>query len=42
LDVGIEPSHHPEILEVARKYADAEREWIWKYVFPAQSSSIDP
>ena len=42
LDFGIEPSHHPEILEVARKYADAEREWIWKYVFPAQSSSIDP
>jgi integron integrase len=25
-----------------RKYPQAEREWIWQYVFPAASFSIDP
>ena len=42
LDFGIEPSHPSEVLEVARKYTNAKREWIGKYVFPSQSSSIAP
>ena len=25
-----------------RKYPNAEREWIWQYVFPAKSLSVDP
>lgn len=25
-----------------RKYPNAEREWIWQYVFPAYSRSLDP
>jgi integron integrase len=25
-----------------RKYPNAEREWVWQYVFPASSRSIDP
>lgn len=25
-----------------RKYANANREWIWQYVFPASKLSIDP
>jgi integron integrase len=25
-----------------RKYANAEREWIWQYVFPANRLSVDP
>lgn len=27
---------------LARKYPNAAREWIWQYVFPAKSLSIDP
>ena len=30
----------PAALE--RKYANAAREWIWQYVFPSRSRSIDP
>ena len=25
-----------------RKYPNAGREWIWQYVFPAKSLSVDP
>ena len=25
-----------------RKYPNAEREWMWQYVFPAQRHSVDP
>jgi len=27
---------------LARKYPRAEKEWIWQYVFPAKSLSVDP
>ncbi len=27
---------------LARKYPHAGREWIWQYVFPAKSLSVDP
>ncbi len=27
---------------MARKYPNAGREWIWQYVFPAKSLSVDP
>ncbi len=27
---------------LARKYPNAEREWIWQYVFPAHRLSVDP
>jgi integron integrase len=27
---------------LARKYPNAGREWIWQYVFPAKSLSVDP
>jgi integron integrase len=27
---------------LARKYPNAEREWIWQYVFPARQRSTDP
>lgn len=27
---------------LARKYPNAEREWIWQYVFPSEKPSIDP
>jgi integrase len=27
---------------LARKYANAPREWIWQYVFPAEKLSVDP
>ncbi len=27
---------------LARKYPNAAREWIWQYVFPAKSLSVDP
>lgn len=27
---------------LARKYTNAEREWIWQYIFPAKKRSIDP
>jgi integron integrase len=27
---------------LARKYPNAEHEWIWQYVFPAQRLSVDP
>jgi len=27
---------------LARKYPNAEREWIWQYVFPAKKRGIDP
>jgi integron integrase len=27
---------------LARKYPQAEREWIWQYVFPAKQRSVDP
>lgn len=27
---------------LARKYPNAEREWIWQYVFPAEKHSVDP
>jgi integron integrase len=30
----------PDALE--RKYPNAQREWIWQYVFPAESLSTDP
>ncbi len=32
--------HLPYALE--RKYPNAEREWIWQYVFPANRFSVDP
>jgi integrase len=27
---------------LARKYPNAEREWIWQYVFPSDRLSVDP
>ncbi len=27
---------------LARKYPNAPREWIWQYVFPSASLSVDP
>jgi integrase len=27
---------------LARKYPDAERDWLWQYVFPASNCSLDP
>jgi integron integrase len=27
---------------LARKYPNAEREWIWQYVFPSEKLSVDP
>lgn len=27
---------------LARKYSNANREWCWQYVFPAQKRSVDP
>ncbi|MDP2652406.1 MAG: integron integrase, partial [Candidatus Omnitrophota bacterium] len=27
---------------LSRKYPNAEKEWIWQYVFPAKSLSVDP
>jgi site-specific recombinase XerD len=27
---------------LAHKYTNAEREWIWQYVFPAKQRSLDP
>jgi len=27
---------------LGRKYPNAEREWIWQYVFPANRLSVDP
>lgn len=27
---------------LARKYPNAEREWIWQFVFPSKSLSVDP
>jgi integrase len=30
----------PNALE--RKYPNANRQWIWQYVFPAKSLSVDP
>ena len=27
---------------LARKYPNAEREWCWQYVFPAEKRSLDP
>ena len=27
---------------LARKYPQAGKEWIWQYVFPAKSLSVDP
>jgi site-specific recombinase XerD len=27
---------------LARKYPNAGREWVWQYVFPARSLSVDP
>ena len=40
LKKGLGTVHLPYAL--ARKYPNAEREWIWKYVFPSRSLSIDP
>jgi integrase len=27
---------------LVRKYPNAESEWAWQYVFPAESTSVDP
>jgi integron integrase len=40
LEQGYGSVYLPYALE--RKYPNAEREWIWQYVFPAYSRSIDP
>ena len=40
LEQGCGSVYLPYALE--RKYPNAEREWIWQYVFPAYSRSIDP
>jgi integron integrase len=40
LEQGYGSVYLPYALE--RKYPKAEREWIWQYVFPAYSRSIDP
>ena len=40
LEQGYGSVYLPYALE--RKYRNAEREWIWQYVFPADRRSIDP
>ena len=40
LTQGYGTVHLPYAL--ARKYPNAEREWIWQYVFPSHKRSIDP
>lgn len=40
LKKGFGTVHLPYALE--RKYPNAAKEWIWKYVFPSRSLSIDP
>ena len=40
LDKGYGAVYLPYALE--RKYPNAEREWIWQYVFPASRLSVDP
>lgn len=40
LDDGYGEVYLPDALE--RKYPDADKEWIWQYVFPAAKLSIDP
>ncbi|MEW6718555.1 MAG: integron integrase [Chloroflexota bacterium] len=40
LAAGYGAVYLPDALE--RKYPNANREWIWQYVFPAQNRSADP
>jgi integron integrase len=40
LEIGYGTVHLPDAL--ARKYPNADREWAWQYVFPADDFSIDP
>jgi integron integrase len=40
LEQGYGSVYLPYALE--RKYRNAEREWIWQYIFPADRRSIDP
>ncbi|MEJ2158273.1 MAG: integron integrase [Desulfobacteraceae bacterium] len=40
LNKGFGTVHLPYAL--ARKYPNAQNEWIWKYVFPSRTLSIDP
>jgi integrase len=40
LEAGLGTVYLPYALE--RKYPNANREWIWQYVFPATRLSIDP
>jgi integron integrase len=40
LEQGYGSVYLPYALE--RKYPNAEREWIWQYIFPADRHSIDP
>jgi integron integrase len=40
LDLGYGAVYLP--LALARKYPNAEREWIWQYVFPARQRTQDP
>jgi hypothetical protein len=40
LAAGIAPVWLPYALD--RKYANANREWGWQYVFPAREVSTDP
>jgi len=40
LRLGLGAVHLPYAL--ARKYPNAEREWVWQYVFPSPTLSLDP
>lgn len=40
LDLGYGAVYLPNALE--RKYPNANREWIWQYVFPSHKLSVDP
>jgi len=49
---GVKATHEKDIYEgfgtvylpyaIEKKYPDANREWIWQYVFPAGKLSVDP
>jgi len=48
----VREAHEPAVREgyggvelayaLARRYPDADRQWSWQYVYPADRSSIDP
>jgi len=40
LRVGLGRAPLPDAL--ARKYPNADREWVWQWVFPASSHYLDP